>query len=278
MPIVDAHIHLWSHDMDRYPDIAWREDGESRLPKVYGEADRIVEHMDAHGVAFALNVQVPWYREDNRYHLDAVQRYPGRFAFLAVMNLDPEGIGDRYRKLAEELSATGFRIHHNEIDRVVAGEFDALLEAGRELGHPLQFLGRAEHMGKLRQVIARFDGLKVVIDHLAHPNPAMAPEYADWADFFKLAEYPLSYVKVSLQVNCSKAPWPHRDLHGFTQRVLDAWGARRCMWGSNYPLIPETVSYDQVLAIVRDELPFLTGEDKDWVLGGTAASLWQPIG
>jgi len=50
------------------------------------------------------------------------------------------------------------------------------------------------------------------------------------------------------------------------------------MWGSNYPLIPETVSYDQVLAIVRDELPFLTGEDKDWVLGGTAASLWQPIG
>ena len=66
MPIIDGHVHPWSHDMHRYPDIAWREDGESRLPPHDGSAARLVELMDRSGVAYALNVQVPWYREECR--------------------------------------------------------------------------------------------------------------------------------------------------------------------------------------------------------------------
>lgn len=278
MPIIDAHIHLWSHDMTRYPDIAWREDGESRLPKANGEAGRVVDLMDQSGVAFALNVQVPWYREDNRYHLDAVAQYPGRFAFLAVMDLDTPGAGERYERFHHELGARGFRIHHGEIEKCLAGDLDDLFETALRLEAPLQFLGQHQHLAGVREMLRRFDGLRVVIDHLCHPKPECAPDYEDWADYFALAEYERSYVKVSLQVNCSKAPWPHADLHSFTKRTLDAFGPERCMWGSNYPLIPDSVPYDQILAIVRDELPFLKGDDLAWVLGGTAGSLWSPIG
>ncbi|MCC7495004.1 MAG: amidohydrolase [Fimbriimonadaceae bacterium] len=276
MPIIDAHIHLWSHDMARYPDIAWREAGNSRLPAVDGSAGRLVAAMDAAGVAYALNVQVPWYREDNRYHLDSVATYPGRFAFLAVMDLDRPGVAERFEQAHGTLGAQGFRVHYQEIEPFAAGKFDDLLTVARRLDVPLQFLGQTAQIPALTQVLARCEGLKVVIDHLLHPNPVASPEYAAWDGFFALAQLPTVYVKVSLQVNCSKAPYPHRDLHDFTKRVLDAFTPQRCMWGSNYPLIPEGVSYQQVLDIVRTELPFLAGEELAAVLGGTAATLWQP--
>lgn len=278
MPIVDAHIHLWSHDRERYPDIAYRRTGKSELPAPNGLADDIVREMDAHGVAYALNVQVPWYREDNRYHLDSVARFPGRFAFLAVMDLETPGVGERYERFHHELGARGFRLHHDELTLALDGRLDDLFATALRLDAPLQFLGQPHHMDGLHALIARFDGLRLIVDHLCHPNPSEGPGYERWQRFFDLASYERCYVKVSLQANCSKAPWPFADLHGFTKRTLDAFGPARCMWGSNYPLIPPELSYGQVLAVVRDQLPFLTGADLDLVLGGTAASLWQPIG
>ncbi len=66
MTIIDGHSHLWSHDMTHYPDLAWREDRASHLPKEDGRAARLVELVDAAGVADALNVQVPASREEFR--------------------------------------------------------------------------------------------------------------------------------------------------------------------------------------------------------------------
>jgi predicted TIM-barrel fold metal-dependent hydrolase len=279
MTIIDGHVHLWSHDTARYPDVGWKLNGESRLPQVNGEADGLVERMDASGVSYALNVQVPWYLEDNRYHHDAVKRFPGRFAFLCVIDLDTPGGGERLERMVQDEGAQGFRIHLVEKDRLeklLAGEHDAVLAAARLLDVPVQLLARAEHMPAATYIARKFEGLRIVVDHLCHPNPDQAPDYDPWNEFFALADYPRSYVKVSLQVNLSKAPWPHSDLHGFTKRVLDRFTPQRCLWGSNYPLIPEDVNYDRILAIVRDELPFLTGDDLAQVLGGTAATLWQP--
>jgi len=66
MPIIDGHIHLWSHDMTRYPDIAWRDDGNGQLPREDDRAARTDELMDAAGVACARNVRVPSYRDGFR--------------------------------------------------------------------------------------------------------------------------------------------------------------------------------------------------------------------
>ncbi len=281
MTIIDAHIHLWSHDHTRYPDKGWRANGQSTLPPNDGTAERVVAMMDESGVAWALNVQVPWYEEDNRYHHDAVTRFPGRFSFLAVVDLDTPGAGDRLTAMVETERAQGVRIHLVEpgrTEKVCAGAHDDVLAAAARAGIPVQFLARdASQLDAAWHVARHFDGLKVVIDHLCHPDPSHAPDYTPWAPFFGLASYPAAYVKVSLQVNCSKAAFPFADLHGFQRRTLEAYGVDRCMWGSNYPLFPDRYRYDDILAVVRDHLPGLSTADKARLLGGTAASLWQPI-
>ncbi len=281
MPIIDAHVHLWSHDKSRYPDIGWRTNGRSTLPEVDGSADLLVEAMNRSGVAWALNVQVPWYGEDNRYHQDVVKRFSGRFAFLAVIDLDTPGAAERLERITAEDGARGLRIHLVEQDRpakVAAGAHDEVLAMALRLDVPVQFLGRAETMHAVRRVVGAFDGLKVVIDHQCLPDPSHAPDYAPWDDFFALADYPHSYVKVSAQSAVSKAPYPFADLHGFTERLIESFGPARCMWGSDWPLLRQNLDYEQTLAITRDHLPFLSGDDLQQVLSGTAAALWKPLG
>jgi predicted TIM-barrel fold metal-dependent hydrolase len=277
--IFDAHVHLWSHDSARFPSIGWRDTGGGGLPPEDGTADRLVKLMDEAGVGGALNVQVPWYGEDNRYHHDLVQRFPGRFAFLAVVDLDRPGAGARLAKMAATEGAQGVRIHFPERDRdkkVAAGEHDDVLKVALDLGLPVQFLvPRPDQLWAVQAAIKRFDGLIVVIDHLCHPDPRFAPDYAAWQPFFDLGQYARAFVKVSLQQNCSHVDFPFADLHGFQRRTLEAYGPARCLWGSNFPLIPAKYSYAQILSVVKDHFDWLGADELEMVLGGSARQLWQ---
>lgn len=277
--IFDGHVHLWSHDEARYPSVPWTLTGGGKLPNEDGTGERLVGPMDVAGVVGALNVQVPWYMEDNRYHRDVVRQFTGRFAFLAVLDLDRPGAGERLARLVAEDGAQGVRIHFPERDRdrkVAEGVHDDVLATALRLGLPVQFLVPGpSQLWAVAAAVKRFDGLTVVIDHLCHPNPKAAPDYDAWQPFFELARYERAYVKVSLQQNCSKVDFPFADLHGFQQRTIEAFGPARCLWGSNYPLIPSKYSYAQILAVVKDHFGWLGADELELILGTTALRLWR---
>lgn len=57
-------------------------------------------------------MQVPWYGEDNRYYVDALRRYPGRFAALGYLPdpLAPDAPAKLRRQHAED-GFRGIRLH-----------------------------------------------------------------------------------------------------------------------------------------------------------------------
>jgi predicted TIM-barrel fold metal-dependent hydrolase len=190
------------------------------------------------------------------------------------------GAGERFEHSVAHNRAQGVRIHLVEpgrVEKVCGGAHDDVLATALRLDVPVQLLaGTADQLVAAEYIARHFDGVRIIVDHLCHPNPKFAPDYAAWAPFFALARYPRSYVKVSLQCECSHAPFPFTDLHGYEKRTLEAFTPQRCMWGSNYPLIPERYRYEQILSVVRDHLPGLDEAERARVLGGTAAELWSP--
>ena len=46
------------------------------------------------------------------------------------------------------------------------------------------------------------------------------------------------------------------------------------MWGTDWPMVEQKCGYAKALAVVRDELKFLTDDDKAWILGKTVLRLW----
>jgi len=274
--IFDAHVHIWSQDRVKYPRVAGRE----RPVEHDGSAETLIRLMDESGVTAALLVQTPWLGEDNRYFVDSMRRFPGRFAALGWLE-DPLAADapERVERQHREDGFRGVRLHLTDArvnEGVLAGKADPIFRKARELGIPVQFLNRTPTHPTILGVAGRFPDLTIVVDHLGHPFPEEAPAFPSSETFFALAQHPNVYAKVSNHVLHSRAPYPWADLHDYQRRTIDAFGPRRLMWGSNWPMQVPDPSYQQRLDAVALHLPGLSAEGRTWILGGTAFSLWSP--
>ena len=64
-------------------------------------------------------------------------------------------------------------------------------------------------------------------------------------------------------------------MHEPLRRVVAAFGAERCVWGSDFPqaLWTPGTSYDQYVKLFTEELG-LKEDEKNAIMGGTALKLW----
>jgi predicted TIM-barrel fold metal-dependent hydrolase len=72
----------------------------------------------------------------------------------------------------------------------------------------------------------------------------------------------------------SHQPHPHPDAYRLIQDVIQAFGVRRLMWASDYPYIREPCGYQPCLELFQHQLPQTTPEEREWICGRTAQSLW----
>ena len=273
--IIDAHVHIWADDRQAYPQVP----GLERPASHKGSVEWLLELMAASGVIGALLVQTPWYGEDNRYFVDAMRRFPGRFAALGYL---PDPLArDAPDKLDRQYHVDGFRgirVHMVEpriVEGVASGKADPLIRRARELGVPVQFLNRVPEQHEIICRLARrFPDVSFINDHLGHPRIAEGYPYPASRAFFECGALPNVYAKVSMHRVFSARGYPWDDLLEFQQLTLDAYGARRLMWGSNFPMSMSSPSYPERLDVVRKGLPFLSDDERAWILGGTASSLW----
>jgi predicted TIM-barrel fold metal-dependent hydrolase len=64
---------------------------------------------------------------------------------------------------------------------------------------------------------------------------------------------------------------PYEDLAPLIERVVKAYGPRRCMWESDCPFqVAEGHTYQASIDLVRTQLKFLSDDDRTWLLRRTA--------
>ena len=90
-----------------------------------------------------------------------------------------------------------------------------------------------------------------------------------------MSRYENLYAKVDFISTGTEAGYPGEDLHDAALKIIDAYGAQRCVWGSNFPnaLWTPKMTYTEHLKIFTDVLP-LSDSDRRQVLGETARRVW----
>ena len=58
------------------------------------------------------------------------------------------------------------------------------------------------------------------------------------------------------------------------RRVYEAFGPKSLMWGSDCPFQILNEPYEASISLIRDQLEFLSTEDKQWFLRRTAEDLF----
>ncbi len=91
MNFIDAHVHVWTPDTDRYP-LAAGFKKENMKPASF-TPEELFKHCKPAGVGRVNLIQMSFYGFDNSYMLDTIAKYPDVFVGTAVINphgKDPE--------------------------------------------------------------------------------------------------------------------------------------------------------------------------------------------
>jgi len=96
-----------------------------------------------------------------------------------------------------------------------------------------------------------------------------AAAFADLDDLLALACHSNVAVKVSSIPSYSTESYPFRGLDTYLQRIHEAFGARRMLWGTDYTRLP--VPYRDAVRHVREGMSFLSAGDREWVAGRACA-------
>jgi L-fuconolactonase len=266
--IIDPHVHVWKHD----PAFPFAEG--ARVPDRDAAPETLLALMKANGVSKTVIIQVIHYRYDNRYLASVLKQYPGTFQGVCRVDpLDPAAPDHLSR-----LTAEGFRGVRISPAANASGDWfhgplmPPLWKRCQELKVPMTVLAPVSRMPEAAALLEKTPELTTVIDHMAD-CPIDQP--AELEKLIALKRYPNVFVKISHTWSLSKEAYPWKDAQVYVKRLYDAFGPRRLMWATDWPIIENSkATYAQALTVVRDEMKFLSPDDREWVLSKTIERVW----
>jgi predicted TIM-barrel fold metal-dependent hydrolase len=258
---IDAHIHVWP------------ESGERARPSRYTAADHLALARLA-GVARTVLIQPGMFGFDNRYMLETLAAYPGVFSAVAVVDADSESLGETVAALHGK-GARGFRITANPqkpwADWAGMQRLWQLAGARRMAVCPLINPNAFAWVAALCQ---RHRETPVVIDHLGRIGATGRIEDADVRALCGLARFPAVHVKVSAFYALGAKAAPYLDLAPLIRQVLETYGPRRLMWGSDAPYQAQPPHTYRASLDLLARLRFLNSDDRQWLRRRTAEGLF----
>jgi predicted TIM-barrel fold metal-dependent hydrolase len=264
--IVDAQVHLWKADA---PDLRWVPGAKPQMPEPF-TIEKALPLMDEAGVDRVVIVTPALLGHRNDYSLEAARRYPGRFAVMGRIDQRNPAAAALLPKWKEQRGMLGVRVSFLGAAgaSLQDGTTDWIWPAAEKAGLPVMFLTTAQSSAFAR-IAERYPQLTLIVDHMGVSGEAAASGRREDAfqQALALAKYPNVSVKLSAIANFSQEPYPFRDAAPYIRRLYDAYGPRRCYWGTDITNSFARATYRQRITQFTEELPFLSEEDKDWIMG-----------
>jgi len=271
---IDAHVHIWTADTDRYP-LAPDYTKMQMMIRSFTPKE-LFTHARPCGVRRIVLIQMSYYGSDNSYMLDMMQEHKGMFSGVGIVDqsTDPPA---RMRELARR-GVRGFRIvaGSQAPDHWLGGEsMAAMWKCGADEGLAICPLMDPRFLPSVDAMCQKFPQTPVVVDHFARIGIDGKIRHEDLDNLCRLARHKSVRVKVSAYYALGKKKASYLDLAPMIRRLLDAFGPDRLMWASDSPFqILEGHRYQDSIDLIRTRLDFLSDTDRDWLLRRTAEKIF----
>lgn len=264
--IVDAQVHMWKASTPERP---WVAGSRPQLPEPF-TIERVVPLMDEAGVDRIVIVPPSLDGERVDYGQEAARRYPGRFAVMGRIALDNPANAKRLATWREQPGVLGVRLNiaGPQAAWLTDGTADWFWPAAEKAGIPVMFLTTGQ-THQFARIAERHPQLALIIDHMGVSSETVQHKAvpAAIAQSAALAKYANVSVKLSSAPLFSTEPYPFRDVTPHIRRLYDAFGPRRCYWGTDITNSFAKATYRQRITHFTEELNFLSEDDKDWIMG-----------
>lgn len=274
MGMIDAHVHVWTPDTERYP-LAPGYRKENMKPASF-TPEELFAHCKPEGIDRIVLIQMSFYGFDNRYMLDSMQRFPGVFGGVGVVDWTAPRPDEEMAKLARA-GVRGFRVYPRDAPIETWMEtpsFERMFRYAADHNLAICPLIDARALPSLSRMCAKHLKTRIVIDHLCRIGLDGEIRDADVHALCMMAHFPEVRVKVSAFYALGKKKPPHDDLEPLIRRVHQEFGGKRLMWASDCPFAVVDEKYRDSISLVRDRCPWLTKEDREWLFEKTAQQIF----
>jgi L-fuconolactonase len=234
------------------------------------------------GIDGTIAVQARQTLDESYWLLELADQYPFVYGVVGWVDLRSPRVDNELEKLSRHRKLRGVRhIVHDEPDDRFMLRPDFLRGLGRlaRFGLTYDLLTFARHLPVACEVVQRFPEQPFVLDHISKPlikDRKLEP----WAtDIRRLATFSNVACKISGMV--TEADWKNWKLSDFAPYldvVLECFGTKRLMVGSDWPVCTLAASYTQVMQIASDYLSRLSIDEQAAIWGENAKRVYGVTG
>ena len=263
---IDAHQHFWQLAARAG---SWPPPSLAAIHRDFSPAD-LAPLLAAHGIAATVLVQSLPSEDDTHWLLALADQASFIHAVVGWSDLLAPDAAAAIARLASQPKLKGLRpmLQDLEDDAWIAHPALApALKAMVEHGLRLDALVLPRHLPALLHCARDYPLLPIVIDHAAKP-PIADAAFGTWReDMAQLATLPNVHCKLSGLVTEAKPGCNVDDLRPYVAHVLEVFGPRRVIWGSDWPVVDLAGGYAAWLAASEALLAHLGQEDRDDIFG-----------
>jgi predicted TIM-barrel fold metal-dependent hydrolase len=277
MTIIDSQVHVYEANTPKRP---WHS--VPNWPD-HVTGDEMVAAMDKVGVDGAIFISAfSMYQYDGSYATEVQRAHPGKFGIVKPVDPDNPAVAEVVADWKKTPGTVGIRIMIPEGNKRTADDPGLARIARAAVTHdfPVNILcwGNLDVGAAL---IDRHPDTRFIIDHLGIMQPRTPPAppqpWADLPKVLELAKRKNAVIKVSGACTLSKEPYPFNDIWDPLQRIFDAWGFERCLWGTDWTRAFAVVNYEQAVRPFV-ETKRLSEAERAMLMGGACAKAygWGP--
>jgi L-fuconolactonase len=249
---IDAHQHFWKFDPIRD---SWINDNMLVIQRDFLPQD-LWPILQANGIDGCITVQSDQTEAENDFQLQNAANNNFIKGVVGWVDLQATNIEERLAYYSSIDKMKGFR-------HVLQGEPQRDLMLQPKFMHGISQLSLfnftydilvfPDQLPYIIQFVQSFPHQKFVIDHIAKPD-IKHQTIADWKkDIEAIALFDNVSCKISGMVTeANWQQWQPKDFTPYLDVVVNAFGTKRIMYGSDWPVCLVAADYERMLGIVSD--------------------------
>jgi len=271
---VDAHQHFWKFDPRRDNWIT----GEMRILKRDFLPANLSPVLTENGIDGCVTIQADQSEKETGFLLGLSDKNNFIKGVVGWVDFCSDKINERLDYFSQFKNLKGFRhILQTEPKGFLSGkQFLSGIGQLEKYNFTYDILIYHHQLPETVNFVKHFPDQKFVVDHLAKPDVKNKSIEAWLSGFSQLAAFENVYCKISgLTTEADWKNWKRDDLMPYLDFALQKFGARRLLYGSDWPVCLLASSYGQQHQLIDHFIAQLSPSEKLLVMGENAARFYN---
>ena len=274
-PIIDAHQHFWKYHPQTH---GWITEEMHILRRDFFPDD-LEPLLKKNLISGSVLVQVDGSEKDNEFMLKLADQHTFIQGVVGWIDFQKEGLEERLQQYRQLSKLKGFRHllqDENQRDSMLESGFKTGISLLNKYGFTYDLLILPDQLTFAGELARSFPEQRFVIDHLAKPGIRQRNFSAWKADMKKFSGSRNVYCKISGMV--TEADWDNwetEDFIPYIDAIIEIFGIKRVMFGSDWPVCLTAGTYEEVMEIADGYFSSFSESEQSDFFGGNATAFYK---